>query len=335
MRTALLVFSVGLAGVSALAQNVISAKSGMIHYTEGDVTIDDGAIEPKRGQFAELKNGQILKTAEGRAEMLLGPSAFLRLAENSSVLMLDNRLSDTRVQILSGSVMVECLEVLKGNNTTLVAATVPMVIRKAGLFRVDLTQNADAFLRVHAGEVAVGAPDKPMIAKKGSAVALGATLQASKFDPKLSDGLYRWASMRSDSLSLANLSAARGMMDMRRSWAGGWLFNPWYGMYTYVPYRGIYNSPFGGSYYSPDGVWAIYNQPVQPTNSGGSNNGGYYDSNRGYTVTSERSSDRGSYSTGSVASGSTAGGSTGGESARSSGDSGGSRGDSSAGGRGK
>ena len=55
----------------ALAQSVISAHSGVIHYVEGDVTIDGTPVHPKFAEFPDVKAGQLVATAEGRAEILL------------------------------------------------------------------------------------------------------------------------------------------------------------------------------------------------------------------------------------------------------------------------
>src|ERR1700730_17445854 len=67
------------------AQSVISAHSGIIHYVEGEVAIDGNAVHPKFAEFPDVKARQLVSTAEGRAEILLTPGVFLRIAENSSV----------------------------------------------------------------------------------------------------------------------------------------------------------------------------------------------------------------------------------------------------------
>src|SRR6202051_1965578 len=87
-----------LAG-GAWAQSVISAHSGVIHYVEGDVSIDGTAIQPKFAEFPEVKPGQLLATGEGRVEVLLTPGVFLRLTDNSSVRMISNALPDTRLEV--------------------------------------------------------------------------------------------------------------------------------------------------------------------------------------------------------------------------------------------
>ncbi len=87
----------------AWAQSVISAHSGVVDYIEGDVSIDGTAIHPKFAEFPDVKAGQLVATAEGRAEILLTPGVFLRMAENTSVRMLSNALADTRLEVVSGS----------------------------------------------------------------------------------------------------------------------------------------------------------------------------------------------------------------------------------------
>ena len=81
---------------------MISARSGLIHYVEGQVYLGDQPVETKFGNFPEVKENQQLRTEEGRAEVLLTPGVFLRLGENSSFRMITNRLIDTRLELLSG-----------------------------------------------------------------------------------------------------------------------------------------------------------------------------------------------------------------------------------------
>src|SRR5438270_5517498 len=67
---------------------------------------------------------------------------------------------------------------------------------------------------------------------------------------------------------MANVSAARSLRDSGQNFygsglgfgmmAGGWAYNPWYGMYTYVPWNGLAYSPFGYSYWSPYTVSRFY-----------------------------------------------------------------------------
>src|SRR5579863_1564583 len=121
-RFALCGLAIAAGSVAALAQSaVISARSGLIHYVEGQVYVGDQLVESKFGNFPEVKENQTLKTEEGRAEVLLTPGVFLRLGENSSFRMITNRLIDTRLDFRSGSAIIEADDILKDNSITMVA----------------------------------------------------------------------------------------------------------------------------------------------------------------------------------------------------------------------
>ena len=118
-RLALGVLAGAAGSVAALAQSaVISARSGLIHYVEGQVYVDDQLVETKFGIFPEVKENQQLRTEEGRAEVLLTPGVFLRLGENSSFRMITNRLIDTRLEFLAGAAVVEAEDIAKDNSVT-------------------------------------------------------------------------------------------------------------------------------------------------------------------------------------------------------------------------
>ena len=47
--------AVAAGSAAALAQSVISARSGMIHFVEGQVYLGDQPVETKFGNFPEVK----------------------------------------------------------------------------------------------------------------------------------------------------------------------------------------------------------------------------------------------------------------------------------------
>lgn len=253
---ALGVFAVG----SAFAQQyVISAHSGVVQYVEGAAFINDNQVDPKFGQYPEIKDNQIFRTEEGRAEILLTPGAFLRLAENSSFRMVSNKLTDTRVEVLTGFAMVECDDMLKDNAITILNHGSSMSLVKHGLYRAD----ADASrFSVYEGEGIVKGESGQLTLKGGKQTLLNGALMAENFDNDKKDGddLYRWSARRSGYLSKANVSSAMGLMNSGNygSYMGGWAWNPMFGMYTYVPMRGMYNNPFGYGFYSPYMVGYAY-----------------------------------------------------------------------------
>ena len=65
------------AALPAAAQSVVSTHAGVVHYFEGVVSIGGVPLQPQFGRFPEMAEGSELRTAEGRAEVLLGPGVIL------------------------------------------------------------------------------------------------------------------------------------------------------------------------------------------------------------------------------------------------------------------
>jgi hypothetical protein len=245
----------------AWAQSVISAHSGVIHYVEGDVTVDGTAIHPKFAEFPDVKSGQLLATEEGRAEVLLTPGVFLRLSENSSVRMISNALADTRLEVVSGSALVEVGELLEHNAISLEAAGASIALSKKGLYRITADP---ARLQVYDGQALVSAAGETRTAKKGHEIDIEtAELADTKFDTKNTDSFYRWSARRAEYVAAANVISARvaSNSDYRSGFTGSssaWSWNPYFGMYTFLPRNGVYWSPFGSPFYSPGVITGIY-----------------------------------------------------------------------------
>ena len=156
--------------------------------------------------------------------MLLTPGVFLRLGENSSIKMLDTRLVSTRVDVLSGNVILESWT----TRSSAMSGDSPVVVlykgyeirmQKHGL--VELSSNPGQ-LKVFKGEAlvelaaATGVNNRAVV-KEGKALPFSAALLTEKFDDKVGDELYLWARDRSQVLSAANMSSARSL-----SSAGGY-----------------------------------------------------------------------------------------------------------------
>ena len=265
---------------SAWAQSAISAHSGMIHYVEGSVQLEGQAVEPKFGEFPEVKNGQVLATQEGRVEVLLTPGVFLRLSEDSSFKMVSNKLADTSLELVSGSALVEVDELLKDNVIQIKVNDASVELSKKGLYRFEASPSR---LKVYDGEASVFSGSQTVIARKGRQVDLNGVLVASNFDAKLTDPFYRWASRRSSYIATANVSSARAAgqsgwltgYGTSSGYGGGWAWNPWFGMFTYLPGSGYGYSPFGWSFYSPLTVGYLYIPGAYGSNYYGYGGGGY------------------------------------------------------------
>ena len=253
-------FVVLVAGAGSVwAQSVISAHSGVIHYVEGQATVDDKTVQPKFAQFPDVTPGQTFATQDGRAEVLLTPGVFLRTAENTSFRMISNKLADTRVEILSGSALVEVAEMLPGNAISLQFHDSQIALLKKGLYRLDVDSSDANFaqLRVYDGDARVTFGARTLTAGRGHEVDFGVSPEVVSFDPKATDAFYRWGARRSEYIADANVASAKSAQDSGLGYGAsgyaqsGWAWNPWMGMFTYLPANGIYFSPFGPAFYSP------------------------------------------------------------------------------------
>jgi len=206
----------------SFGQSVISAHSGLIHYVEGEVTLDSQPVEVKIATFPEIKENMELRTQDGRAEILLNPGAFLRVGENSAVRMVSNKLTDSRMELLSGSVIVEADSSAEAEGeeiVTILYTGTAAHIRKGGIYRFDTDP---AQLRVYSGEAEVVAEGgSPLILKSAKMIALNSALAVEKFDAKDVDALNRWSRRRAEYISMANVSAAKSVSESGDTWNRG------------------------------------------------------------------------------------------------------------------
>ena len=251
IRLTALLLSTGLA---VSAQTVISAHSGVLHLVEGSVSIDGKPVVQKYGTFPDWKEKSELRTGEGRAEILLTPGVFLRVGEVSAVRLIDNRLSATRVELISGEVVVEADDPMKENDVTLVYGDYEVRVRKNSVFTME---SQPAQLKVFNGEASVGYQSDAVTVKAGHLLPFTAALAMEKFDPKDGDILTRWSRRRGESIAAANVSSAKSLRDSGTTMgSSGWYYNPYYSMYTYMPLGGTIWSPYGYGFFSPGSIYS-------------------------------------------------------------------------------
>jgi hypothetical protein len=289
-----------LVAIPASAQPVISAKSGIVAKVQGKVFLADQALEDSATHFPDVKEKQVVRTEDGLAEVLLTPGVFLRMGENSSIRMVSNRLIDTRVELLTGSAVVESDDVAKDTNVTIVCNNASVTIPKAGIYRFN---SNPAQLKVYKGSAEVELGGQHTTVTTGKMVMLGgdsALLQ--RFDTEETDFLDHWNRQRSEFVAMANVSAAKSLLGSSSSYSnlgwgsgspcmGAWGFNSYYGMMTYIPCSGYLRNPYGYTYWSPFTVMRAYYVPTYNTgNYGNYGNGGFGGTNYGYSTPSATSS---------------------------------------------
>jgi hypothetical protein len=249
------------AGLCFAQQQIISAQSGTVQYVEGKAYLNGKLVQSKFGQFPSMRAGDELRTEDGRAEVLLTPGAFLRLGENSTVQMVSNRLTDTRVEVVTGTVMLECDELLKDNAVALVYQGDTMQLEKHGLYRLDALPQTTAEFKVYEGEAVVQSASGEVRVRAGKETQLNGVLAAQHFNPKLDmDDFYHWSSQRSSNLAYATVTASQSVMSSGTPWlgGGGWMWSPLLDEYTFLPGAGLLFSPFGWGFYSPLYLYNFY-----------------------------------------------------------------------------
>lgn len=256
MRTFQVVMAAALLTVPAFAS--IPAHPGMLNYVEGQASIDGRQVTNQSVGSADVQQGQVIETGQGKVEILLTPGVFLRLGSNSAIRMVNAGLADTTVEVLRGEAMVEATDVLRGNNIKIIDHGITTRLDKNGLYSFQADKPEVA---VYQGKATVSNGEAQRDLTKGREEDL-AGLHVTKFDTKQGDELYRWSDLRSEYLSEASVSSARTYLVGPGWYGGGWYWNPWYGYYSFLPGDGFLYSPFGWGFYGPRGV-GYYRGPIR------------------------------------------------------------------------
>jgi len=241
---------------SAFGQTANPARPGTLNYVEGQASIEGRALSPNSVGNTELKAGQYLSTANGKAEILLTPGVFLRIGGNSTIQMVSPDLTKTEVKLDKGRANVEVDQIYKQNTILVDFNNGQTQLLKKGLYTFDADNST---VRVFDGKAAVYPGEnlhtniKPIEVKGGRQLVLnGEPAKPQKFDKdqaKTTD-LYKWSNLRSAYLGQANV-------DLASQYAGASDFNPgWYWAggpfgYTWLPGNGLFWNPYGYGFYSP------------------------------------------------------------------------------------
>lgn len=237
-----------------------TAMPGTLNYVEGQASIGNQTLTSNEVGTANLQDGQVLETGNGKAEILLTPGIYLRVGSNSAVKMVSNNLTDTEVALRQGEAMLEVDQIYKENNIHISQPGADTRVLKTGLYDFDAS---DQQVRVFDGKASVNADDRKVTVKKNHEVALNSPkLKSNDFDRKevtQNNDLYRWSSLRSEYLAEANVDAAQRYYvntGFTPGWLGaGWYWDPWFNGFTFIPAGGFFYNPFGWGFYSPVMVW--------------------------------------------------------------------------------
>ena len=252
-RVPLLPFAIFVlaASLSTFAQSIVSTHSGVVYFWEGSVLIEDQPLEQKFGKFPDIGEGHELRTEHGRAEVLLTPGVFLRMNERSAIRMLSIKLSDTRVELLDGSAIIEANEAAPGASVTILRKNWQVKIPQTGVYRIDSQPEQ---LRVYKGEVEVSTAGQTETVKvrEGENLPLAPVLVPEQAAIAASgDAFKNWTMGRSQMITSDNATAAGivddpSLIDNPDAALSGLSYFPMTG----IPSLGM-TSPYGVSFWSP------------------------------------------------------------------------------------
>lgn len=235
------------------AQSVISIHAGVIHFFEGNVYLGGQALEAHLGKYPAIPQGAELRTADGRAEVLLTPGVFLRMGGQTTIRMVANDLADTQVELRTGSVVVDSGEPNPNTSVTVIYKDWKVHFVQKGVYRVDADPPR---LSVQQGQAEVSsAAGEPVSVEQGMTLPFAGVLVTERSnDLGGKDALNDWSNGRSDSISADNAITAQLDQDPAATAAdpSGFTYFPMLG----VPSVGL--SSLGGS------VVPYSSYPAQP-----------------------------------------------------------------------
>lgn len=258
-------------GISSRSPYVISMRAGAINFVAGTATRvrRDGAGRDALTSKDELDAGDAIETgSDGNVEVLLAPGSYLRLAPNTLVQLTSDVLDDISLRISRGSAIAELASLEK--SALLARINTPhtsIALTRAGIYRFDVTDNATV-LSVRKGEVRLSDRTAPVVVKKGKKIVLSGTVAPAMQEEVAStgknddDAFDAWSKERASSLARLNRrltdSATGPAINsfLNSSWyslsrfspAGLWVFSPFYGYSTFLPFYEGLSSPYGYGY---------------------------------------------------------------------------------------
>jgi hypothetical protein len=248
-------FAVPNVTTSAPAQRL--GVPGTVNYVEGQVSVNGQPLGTSAFGNTVVQPNQAVNTQNGYVEVLLTPGAFLRIGNNSEVVMPSLGLANIQIHVLRGSAMIEAADLVKGTVMDVQINDATTQIEKPGLYAFDANQQAIKVLDGKA-KVQVAASTRDIGKDHEITLADNPKLKSQDFDKKLaaSDPLYVWSAARSQAEAQANVQLASNIA-VNGGWYGpGWYWDPFWADYAFLPGAGLLYSPFGWGFYSPGFVWA-------------------------------------------------------------------------------
>jgi hypothetical protein len=199
----LIAFALAMAS-AGIAQDIISAKAGLVYFVQGSVSIERQRL-PIGAVTRRVDQGEALFSETGRAEVLLNPGTVLRIGDLTRIRMDSVELTNARISIEAGSAVVTVRQPPNIDRVEIRIGGAVVLLKGDGLYRFDADSlGVDApRLRVFSGQAEVHREGDVLsrkgslkeIVKGGQAVRLQ-DLQVTRFEGGDADALQRWVETR-------------------------------------------------------------------------------------------------------------------------------------------
>jgi hypothetical protein len=212
-------------------QFLVSTRAGLVNYVQGSATVKAATSVPA---------GKVVQTGpNGAVELLLNPGSYLRMGENTQVVLEKVELYDIAVRILAGSAIIEANGFDKDLPLSVATGNLKMEIIKDGIYLF-----ADGKVVVVDGKIRDAA--NGLIYGKGYQISDDQGYRAQKVKT-FTTALELWSQKRDEQIALANVRVAKTLRQTPNLPIGSlldvWLYYPTFG-FVYMP-GGRYRSPYG------------------------------------------------------------------------------------------
>ena len=246
----------------ATTQFLVSTKAGLVNYVQGPATVKAATSVP---------SGEIIQTGAGGAvEILLNPGSYLRMGENSRVVLDQVELYDIAARILEGSMIIEANGFSKETPLKVTSGDLKMEIIKDGIYLF-----ADGKVVIVDGRIRDAS--NGLFYGKGFEISNDQGYRARKVKT-FTTALELWSQKRDAAISNANLNVSRSLSQVPNLPIGSlldvWLWYPAFGSFIYMPGAG-YRSPYGYRYQTAGPVPSYGGGFAGGSGSGGGSNGGF------------------------------------------------------------
>lgn len=280
--------------VAASSLYIISARAGAVNFVSGKVAVERG--NAKNGYLVKgdnLENGEKINTgSDGKAEILLNPGSYVRLAENTNFNFDSTELDNLQVNLNSGSAM---FEIITDDDFTITVKTPKSKfdLIKSGIYRIDALSDGTGKISVWKGKAKYGVAKNETIKGGQTTAIVNGQISIQKFDRDNKGEFEAWSKDRSKELAKINDRLQNRAMNLslisafnRDPWGWGnssgygyWVLDPFSRSYCFLPFQGGYRSPYGygfnrymWGYQAPWYIYErnpnIYNQTQNNVNNG-------------------------------------------------------------------